>query len=228
MPSPPDQHAALRSQKVEFQELPGGDTRCTLCNIIVTGVYYRVDGTKVCYRCFEREGHLRRNTLAVFLRALLFGLVGALLGILLYSATELLFYTGIGHRGIGYASLAVGFLVAKAVMAGSRNIGGLRYRCLAVALTYLAVALSAAPISYAVQSIPDARAIATQAEPPANHAPARPAQGDLALSALLSPLVFQESDPVNAGLSFLLLLTAVSLAWKLSAGRPLPVIEGPF
>ncbi len=50
---------------------------------------------------------------------------------------------------IGYVSLAVGWLVGKAIMLGSKGIGGRRYQIAAVILTYAAVSLAAIPIAMA-------------------------------------------------------------------------------
>ena len=47
---------------------------------------------------------------------------------------------------IGYIALAVGWLVAKAIMKGSNGIGGRRYQVAAVLLTYAAISLAAVPI----------------------------------------------------------------------------------
>jgi hypothetical protein len=43
-------------------------------------------------------------------------------------------------------SLAVGYIVGKAMMKGSAGLGGRRYQVVAVALTYAAVSLSFIPL----------------------------------------------------------------------------------
>ena len=58
----------------------------------------------------------------------------AILGMILYATFEIL--TGII---IGYASLAVGWMVGKAMIKGSNGVGGRRYQIAAVLLTYAAV-----------------------------------------------------------------------------------------
>jgi hypothetical protein len=82
-----------------------------------------------------------RDTHAAFVRALLFGAGGAILGLILYSAFGII--TGLV---IGYLSLGVGYVVGKAMMFGSKGIGGRRYQIAAVGFTYAAVALSAIPM----------------------------------------------------------------------------------
>jgi hypothetical protein len=53
---------------------------------------------------------------------------------------------------IGYLSLGVGYLVGKAMMAGSHGVGGRRYQIGAVLLTYAAVSMSAIPIDISLMS----------------------------------------------------------------------------
>jgi hypothetical protein len=77
----------------------------------------------------------------LFVRGLLFGIGGAILGIIIYAGFGII--TGLM---IGYISLAVGYLVGKAIMKGTNGIGGRRYQIAALALTYAAVSLSAIPI----------------------------------------------------------------------------------
>src|SRR5690242_4108202 len=131
-------------QTAEFRGQSTGDA-CCICKQPVTGGLYRIGGSKACQACSQRVLAARpRDTHAAFSRALLFGVGGALLGLILYSAVGILL-----HLEIGYVSLAVGFLVGKAMMMGSANVGGRRYQWAAVVLTYAAVSLSAVPITIA-------------------------------------------------------------------------------
>jgi hypothetical protein len=77
-------------------------------------------------------------------RALLFGAGAAVAGLILYSIFGIV--TGLV---IGYLSLGVGYLVGKAMMMGSRGVGGRRYQIAAVLYTYMAVSMSAIPIGAA-------------------------------------------------------------------------------
>lgn len=73
-----------------------------------------------------------------FLRAILFGCGAAILGSLLYAA-----FTIATHIEIGYVALGVGYLIGKAMMAGSGQRGGRNYQIAATVLTYLAVSMTA-------------------------------------------------------------------------------------
>ena len=118
----------------EYPSAPGTDT-CMSCRQPAVGSYYRVNGALACARCKEQlEAQLPKDSHAAFVRGLMFGVGGAILGLILYSVFGIV--TGIE---IGYISLAVGYIVGKAMRMGSRGNGGRRYQLAAVILTYAAV-----------------------------------------------------------------------------------------
>jgi len=126
----------------EYPSAPGTDT-CMSCRQPAVGSYYRVNGALACARCKEQlEAQLPKDSHAAFVRGLMFGVGGAILGLILYSVFGIV--TGIE---IGYISLAVGYIVGKAMRMGSRGNGGRRYQLAAVILTYAAVSMSAIPIA---------------------------------------------------------------------------------
>lgn len=119
-----------------------GTERCKSCGQSLGSQYYRVNGATTCNYCGE-QALLRKpqDSHQIFVRGLLFGTGGAILGLIIYAGFGII--TGLM---IGYISLAVGYLVGKAIMKGTNGIGGRRYQIAAVALTYAAVSLSAIPI----------------------------------------------------------------------------------
>jgi len=128
----------------KYSDQRGGD-RCETCGQPIGGEYYRVNNAMICVNCAEQaKSQLPKDSGGAYGRALVFGAGGALLGLILYSTVGIV--TGLM---IGYVSLAVGFIVGKAMMMGSRGIGGRRYQITAAALTYAAVSLSAIPIAIA-------------------------------------------------------------------------------
>src|ERR1051325_10290446 len=103
----------------EYEHKPGSD-RCKTCDQPIVGKYYRVSGAMTCPACAETtSGQLKPDTSTNFVRGVAFGIGGALLGLILYSAVGII--TGLE---IGYISLAVGYLVGRAMMMGSLGIGG--------------------------------------------------------------------------------------------------------
>jgi hypothetical protein len=119
-----------------------GNDHCRFCQQPIGGSYYRINHAMACPCCAQRlHDEKARDTHGVFIRALFFGVGAAILGMILYATFAIV--TGIV---IGYASLAVGWMVGTAMMKGSAGVGGKRYQIAAVLLTYAAVSTAAIPI----------------------------------------------------------------------------------
>lgn len=80
---------------------------------------------------------------ANLMRAIAFGLGGAAVGALLYAG-----FIYLTHFEIGYLSIVVAYLIAKAMMAGSKGEGGRPYQISAMALTCFSVAAANALLLY--------------------------------------------------------------------------------
>src|SRR5580698_4363161 len=118
-------------------------TACKGCGQAISGAYYQVNGMPACEKCTQQiKDQLLSDSHAAFVRGILFGVGGAVLGLVIYVA----FALGTGLV-IGYISLAVGYIVGKAIVMGSKGRGGRRYQVAALVLTYMAVSLSAVPIA---------------------------------------------------------------------------------
>jgi hypothetical protein len=240
--------------KAEYAEVAARDI-CNGCKAPITGVYYRANGTTVCGSCAERlQRELPQDSHAAFVRSLLFGAGGFLLGLALYAGFTIL--TGIE---IGYVSLAVGFIVGKAMMLGSKGVGGRRYQVTAVLLTYAAVSTAFIPIAISVlrhekkpaaaqhataqtnttqqassASTPD-QPVSTDPEqtPPPDTAPAKPkmnfarAIGGLVLIGLASPFL-QLQEGFSGVIGLVILFVGMQFAWKMTAGHSKIAIEGPY
>lgn len=223
-------------QTAEFHGQSTADDACCICKQPIAGSYYHINGERACSACSQRVLSARpRDTHAAFSRALLYGLGGALLGLILYAAVGILL-----HIEIGYVSLAVGFLVGKAMMMASGNIGGRRYQWTAVLLTYAAVSLSAIPIALAqyAQERPAAAQV-QQASPEGAQATEAPATaqekpdigkaiGMLLLLGLASPILAFTGNVASGFIGLIILFVGLQIAWRMTAGAPLPAIEGPF
>ena len=176
-----------------------------------------------------------KDSHGLFGRAVLFGIGGAIAGLILYSTVGIV--TG---YSIGFVSLAVGWLVGKSMLLGSKNRTGRRYQIVAALLTYAAVSVSAVPIGlYHLIKNPDAinaSADATAATPTPNSTDkvaAEPATettddesegsiagaiGYLLLLGLISP--FLELQEMPSGLIGLIILAVgIQIAWKMLASQ---------
>jgi predicted lipid-binding transport protein (Tim44 family) len=217
----------------EYSATPPGVT-CAACAKPVSGTFYRVNGAPACPDCAQR---LRReapqDSHKSFVRGVLFGIGAAVLGFALYVAFAL--STGLV---IGFVSLAVGYLVGKAIMLGSRGVGGRRYQVAAALLTYMAVSLAAVPIAFHVHSkhastqqtaqenAPDSVAAPNAAPPARPKMTAARALGTLTLIGLASPFL-DLASPMHGIIGLIILLVGVRIAWQLTAASSLRV-DGPF
>jgi len=204
-----------------------------------------------CGACAERlKNSIPKDSHAAFARAVTFGAGAAVAGLALYAVVGIV--TGLM---IGYVSLAVGWIVAKAMMKGSGGLGGRRYQIVAVLFTYAAVSLAAIPMAIAdfakTKSRTENRAVTQQpnenanqeapagddGKTPSSHAKAEAtgrhltflsAIGYLALVGLASPFLELGSDPLNGLIGLVILLVGIRIAWQMTRGHPPLVVDGPF
>ena len=221
---------------------------CKMCRQPISGVYYRANAAMLCGSCAERlQRQIPQDSHAAFVRGIIFGLAGFVLGLVLYAGFVIA--TGIE---IGFVSLAVGWLVGKAVMMGSGGIGGRRYQIAAVLLTYAAVSMAFIPIVIHYASTHRLQQTQTQqkTQPPGTASPdnqaSRPQQtpsqssagqtrpkpkmaaalGKLALVGLVSPFL-QFQSGISGVIGLFILFIGMQFAWRITGGVRL-AIDGPF
>jgi hypothetical protein len=183
-------------------------------------------GALICANCAQRvKDQMPKDTHRAFVRGILFGIGGAILGLGLYVVFALA--TGLM---IGFVSLAVGLIVGKAIIMGSGGAGGRRYQVAAVLLTYAAVSLAAVPIAISqnmkqrsAQQHSQTKDSATVGEP--KMSPIK-AVGTLALVGLASPFL-ELADPVHGLIGLVILFVGIRIAWKITAGTRVNII-GPI
>jgi hypothetical protein len=219
-------------------EYSGGD-RCVSCNQPLTARYYRVNNRMACEGCVqELERRQPSDSHAGYVRGMLFGVGAAIVGMAGYAGFTIL--TGLY---IGYVSLAVGWLVGKAIMLGSKGIGGRRYQIAAVILTYAAVSLAAVPIaiSYQVKAKSESQSIQLQQQQSATNATndeagqtqpkSHPGFGaailELLLMGLASPLL-EMQNPLHGIIGLVILIVGIRIAWQITAGSRRAEIQGPY
>ena len=222
---------------------PSGEDRCAGCNQPITARYYRINSRMVCEGCTEQlKQKLPQDSHAAYTRSLFFGIGAALLGLALYAG-----FTIVTHFYIGYVSLAVGWLIAKAMLMGSKGMGGRRYQITAVLLTYAAVSMAAIPIALATLSTPDSASPSVQSrevKPSQEAAPAqqeqdqgdakataKPGLGSLLLKLMLIGLAspfLELQDPVHGLIGLVILFVGLQIAWKMTQGSSVAQIHGPY
>jgi len=124
---------------------------CGMCGQTLRGSYYQANGRVLCGACAERVKQYAGagDDTANAFRAVAFGLGAAIAGGAIYGA--IMAYSGIQ---IGIISIAVGFMVGKAVRVGSGGRGGSAYQWIAAVLTYAAIAGAYAFERYHYMSAP--------------------------------------------------------------------------
>ena len=167
---------------------------------------------------FEQAEYLTRPALppvefapAFFLRSLAFGLVGAIAGALVYAA-----FLGVTHIEIGYLSVGVAYLIAKAMTIGSSGRGGRLYQLAALVMTCLAVDFGDALLLWW---------------------DVRKDGGDLSILlqnifapgkfGLLKPFLEFHGSPGGAILGLFLLFIGLRAAWSMTSGQP-GAVRHPF
>ena len=137
-----------------------------------------------------------------FVISLLFGVAAAIVGLGVYAG-----FTIVTHFYFGYVALLVGWIIAKAMMVGSKGVGGPKYQATAVVLTYLAISLAAVPIvmvNYAQN------ADGSQVDW-ASHV------GDLAFYGLFSPFLRLQAG-ISHIIGLVILFVGIRIAWRIAAG----------
>jgi hypothetical protein len=203
-----------------------GNPTCKSCGQPISGAYYQVNGAVTCSNCARQiKNQIPTDSHAAFARSMLFGIGGAILGLVLYVAVALT--TGLI---IGFVSLAVGYIVGKAVVMGSGGLGGRRYQIAAVLLTYMAVSLAAVPIAISQQvkqrSAQQHAQVSGSATANAPKMSPAKAVATLTLLGLASPFL-SLADPAHGIIGLIILFVGIRIAWKITAGRPVKIL-GPL
>jgi hypothetical protein len=224
-----------------------GKDACKGCGQPIRDSYYRIKSDMVCAACAEKfKLTLPTDSHAAFVRAVIFGIGGAIVGLVLYAAFEIA-----THLIIGYVALAVGFIVAKAMMTGSNGFGGRRYQIVAVILTYAAVSIAAIPVyiyeysqhhnaarqqqtTQTYDPTQDSTSSApTQVEAPAT--PRKPVGIGAAIVTLVglglaSPfLELYQGVNYSSIIGLVILFVGLRIAWRMTAGHPgAQQLVGPF
>ncbi len=205
---------------------PSGDLTCKSCGKPIVGAQYRVNGVPVCASCTRRiQEQLPKDSHSAFVRGVLFGIGGAILGLIIY----VVFAIATGLIA-GIVSLAVGFIVGKAILLGSGGAGGRRYQVAAVLLTYLAVSLAAVPIAISLhmKQKSEQRVAPASDSATANAPKISPLQaaGVLALLGVASPFL-ELSNPMQGVIGLVILFVGIRIAWRMTAAKPVNIV-GPI
>ena len=211
MPPPSDDFVPQFST-VQYMQ-PAAIESCANCSTLLSSQYYVASGKKLCPECAKQAVNGTQATAdhTAFVRAILFGIGGAIVGMFLYAAVTIAL-----KATIGYFALGVGWIVGKAMMQGSGNRGGRRYQIAAAAFTYAAISL--APILEVLYHI-YARHTAI-----ANWGAV---SQRLFVIGIISPFLEFQGNPAWAAIGLFILFIGLRIAWRMTRARQLP-IAGPY
>lgn len=225
----PEQSESLQFDRAEYSQ-GESPTTCTSCTQLLSGEYYRVNGSVVCPTCKERLSDFvsaRPSTREIF-RGLLWGLGGSALGLLLYYLVSLTGYQ------LSLVAIAVGFIVGKAVHMGANGRTGRRLQMIAVVLTYFSICGSLVPLMMTeiaqgkvkldggdAQS--KTKAAAQQKPTPVRRAIGLTLGVVVLFAISLASPVLNGFDPIG----WLILGIGLWEAWRINR-RPVAVFDGPF
>jgi len=120
-------------------EKPAATAACANCKRPLGATYYQANGFVICESCRTviEEQWNANSSVSRFPVAVLWGVGAAALGAGLYFG-----FTAIAKFELSLIAIAVGYIVGRAVRAGSGGRGGVPYQLLAVFLTYSAIVFS--------------------------------------------------------------------------------------
>jgi hypothetical protein len=214
---------------------------CAGCQTSIETQYFDVNGNIFCGRCrvaLESAAETPRGIVPL-ITAGVFGLGAGVIGAAIYYAV-----IAIANLEIGIVAILIGYMVGYAVRKGARGRGGLRFQVLAVALTYVSIALAYTPIAVtqAIEASRKAREApvtttssnsalaATDSRRPAT---AKPNGGRLWAIVLLSALILALPVLVVWGsfplglISAFIIFIGMRQAWRMT-GAPRLQILGPY
>jgi hypothetical protein len=229
----------LQFETAEYAEKPDSE-QCSHCNQPIIDSYYRLNDRSACPTCVELAKTNQLKTDGSFFRGLLFGIGAAIVGLIIYSA----FAIATGWV-IGYLSLAVGYIIAKAMLKGTGGVGGRKLQFAAVFLTYSAVSLAAIPVAihqYSGDKSAGKNQVQTQTAGTSQNSKglsdtsqkSGSGEGTRFLSAIASLLMLglaspflELSDGISGVLGLVILFVGINIAWNLTKGAELQIL-GPF
>jgi|SRR5215471_1020353 len=117
---------------------------CKACNRPITSTYYDVSGESMCAECRTKIGASLETPTGAgpLVKAGIFGIVAGIAGAIVYYGV-----IAITNFEIGIVAILIGYMVGYGVRMGAGG-GGRRFQVMAVAFTYMAVALAYTPLLF--------------------------------------------------------------------------------
>jgi hypothetical protein len=218
--------------------------RCVVCKTPINITYFHAQGQVVCPGCASRIQSGQQKPPVISLgNAALYGVGAALAGAAIYAAVAILL-----NIQIGIVAILIGYMVGKAVRAGSKGLGGRPQQILAVLLTYFAITTSYIPVfiyelkqdpgmfqkAKRTAASPSPQQTAPTSEPQSATAPTpKPPVIRLIVALLFFLLVFAAApllglaNPISGLITLFIIYIGLQRAWRLT-GRSEVLVMGPY
>jgi hypothetical protein len=208
---------------------------CAVCKKPVGDAYYTAGKAIVCGTCKTQieTAPRPRATAPLVMRAIAFGLGGAILGAAVYYGVMAV--TGLE---IGLVAIVVGYLVGRGVQMGARGRRGRAFQITALVLTYFGIALGYAPAAVkALQSSDhsvlsaaktDTAATSSATKKPVTTVEFVEALGLLVAGVLALPFVVIFGSGAGGVLTAIIIAVGLRQAWYMNRDPGKPVFHGPF
>lgn len=209
----------LKFEKVESEDPGPSKLSCKGCGAAIGDRYWQQGGLVICERCrAARAAVLEGSGAGRFLRAALYGGVGAAIGAGLYYAVLAL----TGYE-VGFVSIIVGIIVGLGVKKGSGGVGGWAYQTLAIGLTYLSITITYVPMVFKEFTNPSAG----QPGPAVATSTSAGATGEASLAATsTTPNPPTAGEPPPGGLVETALTMSVGLILLVLVAMAAPILAG--
>lgn len=238
--NPESASASVDSLQFQTADIIEKKRTCSQCTALLGDDYYQLAGADICPACavsFQTGQQRPKQTWVM--RGFLYGLAAAVGCSILYSAI-----VWITNFELALMAIAVGYIVGKGVLRGSRGLGGRRCQIVAVALTYFSISSSYLPLM--VKALMENESSKTkkqeQGKQASTVAPVTPVKkvdakpltaagaalaiGTILLISMFAPFL-QLADGFNGILGLFIICIGLHQAWKLTA-RDERLLMGPY
>jgi hypothetical protein len=238
-PSPNPAPAPPSVDSLQFQtaDIIEKKPACSQCASLLGNEYYQLAGSDICPACaaaFQSGQQRPRQTWVM--RGFFYGLAAAIGCSILYATI-----VWITNFELALMAILVGYVVGKAVLRGSRGLGGRRCQIVAVALTYFSITTSYLPLMFKAAEKTEGQSRKEQGKQPSDPVPGKGKEADrepvsagsavlavgvlVALSMAAPFLVLM--DGFNGILGLFIIFIGLHQAWKLTA-RDERLLMGPY
>jgi hypothetical protein len=225
----------MDAPQLQFDRAEFTDTqlKCAQCSSPIASVYFLLSNQKICSSCSETAKSTQsRGNASHIMSGIVYGAGAAFACCVVYAIITMT--TGMQ---LALISIAVGYLIGKAMRKGSEGFGGRRLQVAAVVLTYLSITGSYIPLMYGEMAKVEAKRLTAANNGETSQAATAlktiTPQGRAIVTLILATgtsflfPIFELAHPASGVIGLLILYFGLSRAWKETA-RDSRLLMGPY